>query len=73
MRSRRRRKARVAGSTSKAAIRILFNHLVTASVLEHNPALSVKAPRQKLGRGETPVFDEVARHCRYGLITSSPK
>ena len=28
-----------------AAIRMLFDHLVTGGVLEHNPALSVKAPR----------------------------
>src|SRR5262245_60343560 len=26
------------------------------AVLEHNPALSVKAPRQKLGKGKTPVL-----------------
>ena len=39
-----------------AAIRMLFNHLVTGAVLEHNPALSVKAPRQKLGKGKTPVL-----------------
>ena len=37
-----------------AAIRMLFDHLVTGGVLEHNPALSVKAPRQKLGKGKTP-------------------
>src|SRR5215831_16685229 len=30
--------------------------LVTGGVLEHNPALSVKAPRQKLGKGKTPVL-----------------
>jgi hypothetical protein len=29
---------------------------VCGGVLEHNPALSVKAPRQKLGRGRTPVL-----------------
>jgi site-specific recombinase XerC len=39
-----------------AAIRMLFDHLVTGAVLEHNPALSVKAPRQKLGKGKTPVL-----------------
>jgi site-specific recombinase XerD len=39
-----------------AAIRMLFDHLVTGRVLEHNPALSVKAPRQKLGKGKTPVL-----------------
>jgi hypothetical protein len=36
-----------------AAIRTLFDHLVTGGVLEHNPALSVKAPRQKLGKGKS--------------------
>jgi site-specific recombinase XerD len=39
-----------------AAIRTLFDHLVTGAVLEYNPALSVKAPRQKLGKGKTPVL-----------------
>jgi len=39
-----------------AAIRMLFDQLVTGGVLEHNPALSVKAPRQKLGKGKTPVL-----------------
>jgi site-specific recombinase XerD len=39
-----------------AAIRMLFDHLVTGAALEHNPALSVKAPRQKLGKGKTPVL-----------------
>jgi integrase family protein with SAM-like domain len=39
-----------------AAIRMLFDHLVTGGVFEHNPALSVKAPRQKLGEGKTPVL-----------------
>ena len=34
-----------------AAIRMLLDHLVTGGMLEHNPALSVKAPRQKLGKG----------------------
>jgi integrase/recombinase XerD len=39
-----------------AAIRMLFDHLVTGGVIEHNPALSVKAPRQKLGKGKTAVL-----------------
>jgi site-specific recombinase XerD len=39
-----------------AAIRMLFDHLVTGGVLEHNTALSVKAPRQKLGKGKTPIL-----------------
>src|SRR5262245_31091229 len=39
-----------------AAIRMLFDHQVTDGVLQHNPALTVKAPRQKLGKGKTPVL-----------------
>src|SRR5262249_20397761 len=39
-----------------ASIRMLFDHLVTGGVLEHNPALSVKAPRQKLSKGKTRVL-----------------
>jgi site-specific recombinase XerD len=36
-----------------AAVRMLFDHLVTGGVTAHNPALLVKAPRQKLGKGKT--------------------
>jgi site-specific recombinase XerD len=39
-----------------AAVRMLFDHLVTGGVLEHNPALSVKAPRQSVRKGKTPVL-----------------
>jgi integrase/recombinase XerD len=35
---------------------MLLDHLVTGAVLEHNPALCVKAPRQKLGKGKTPAL-----------------
>jgi site-specific recombinase XerD len=33
-----------------AAVRMPFDRLVTGGMLEHNPALSVKAPRPKLGK-----------------------
>jgi hypothetical protein len=32
-----------------------FDRLVTGGVIEHNLALPVKAPRQKFGKGKTPV------------------
>jgi site-specific recombinase XerD len=55
-----------------AAIRTLFNHLVTGSVLEHNPALSVKAPRLKLGKGKTPVLTtEEAGDLLRSIVTDS--
>ena len=55
-----------------AAVRTLFDHLVTGGVVEHNPALSVKAPRQKLGKGKTPVLtaDEAGQLLR-SIETSS--
>jgi site-specific recombinase XerC len=39
-----------------AAARMLFDHLVTGGVIEHNPALSVKAPRHSVRKGKTPVL-----------------
>jgi site-specific recombinase XerD len=39
-----------------AAIRVLFDYLVTGGVLAHNPALSVRAPRHSITKGKTPVL-----------------
>jgi site-specific recombinase XerD len=39
-----------------AAVRMLFDHLVTGGVLEHNPALSVRAPRHSVRKGKTPIL-----------------
>lgn len=50
---------RVAVATQKqhmAAIRMLLDYMVTGGVLEFNPALSVKAPRQSVRKGKTPVL-----------------
>ena len=63
-------------ATSKqhmAAVRMLFDHLVTGGVLEHNTALSVKAPRQKLGKGKTPVLtaEEAGKRCKSDRIMLS--
>ena len=46
---------------SRTPFRTLFDHLVTGAVLEHNPALTAKAPRQKLGKGKAPVAGELLR------------
>jgi hypothetical protein len=35
-----------------AAIRVLFDHLVTGGIIVRNPALSVKALRQRTGVGK---------------------
>ena len=40
-----------------AAIRHLFDWLVTGHVLRSNPALSVRGPRHVVRKGKTPVLD----------------
>jgi len=50
-----------------AAIRMLFDHLVTGGVLEDNPALSVKAPRQKLTWPLRAHYPNCARPTGAGL------
>ena len=39
-----------------AAVRMLFDYLVTGGVLRHNPSASVKGPRHSVTRGKTPVL-----------------
>lgn len=40
-----------------AAIRMLFDWLVTGQVLPHNPAHAVRGPRYSIKKGKTPVLD----------------
>lgn len=40
-----------------AAIRMLFDYLVTGHVVNTNPAASVKGPRHVVRKGKTPVLD----------------
>jgi integrase/recombinase XerD len=40
-----------------AAIRMLFDWLVTGQIVPHNPATSVRGPRHVVKRGTTPVLD----------------
>ncbi len=39
-----------------AAIRMMFDYLVTGHVLEHNPAASVRGPKYVVKKGKTPVL-----------------
>jgi site-specific recombinase XerD len=39
-----------------AAVRMLLDYLVTGGLLPHNPALSVRAPRQSIAKGKTPTL-----------------
>ena len=39
-----------------AAVRMLLDYLVTGGMLAHNPALSVRAPRQSTVKGKTPTL-----------------
>jgi hypothetical protein len=52
-----------------AAIRMLFDNLVTGGMIEHNPALSVKAPRQKLGKGKTRMLTAAEMRAKVNTIT----
>ncbi len=55
-----------------AAIRMLFDWLVTGHVVPFNPAASVRGPRYSLRRGKTPVLDaEQARQLLDSIDTSS--
>jgi site-specific recombinase XerD len=45
-----------------AAIRMLFDWLVTGGVVPFNPASSVRGPRMSYRRGKTPILD--AEECR---------
>jgi site-specific recombinase XerD len=40
-----------------AAIRMLFNWLITGQVLPHNPAAAVRGPKHVVKTGKTPVLD----------------
>ena len=53
-------KARLAPPSVKqhlAAVRMLFDWLVTGQVVPTNPAASVKGPKHVVKRGKTPVLD----------------
>jgi hypothetical protein len=39
-----------------AAVRMLFDYLVTGGILAHNPILSVRAPQQSVTKGKTPTL-----------------
>jgi site-specific recombinase XerC len=39
-----------------AAVRMLFDYLVTGGILAHNPLLSLRAPRQSVTKGKTPTL-----------------
>jgi site-specific recombinase XerC len=46
-----------------AAIRQMFNYLVTGGILPINPAASVRGPKYVVRRGKTPVLSaDQARH-----------
>ena len=49
-----------------AAIRMLFDYLVTGGVLPMNPASSVRGPKHVVKRGKTPVLTAEAKHA--GLL-----
>src|SRR3954452_796970 len=77
-------KARLAPPSVKqhlAAVRMLFDWLVTGQVLPVNPAASVKAPRHVVKKGKTPVLsagdartllDSIETECEHDDGTRTP-
>lgn len=56
-----------------AAIRMLFDWLVTGQVVPHNPATSVRGPNHVVKRGKTPVLTaEQARSLIESIDTATP-
>ena len=54
-----------------AAVRMLFDWLVTGQVLAMNPAASVRGPKHVVKRGKTPVLDaDQARHLLDSIDTA---
>lgn len=54
-----------------AALRMLFDWLVTGQVLAHNPAHAVRGPRYSVKKGKTPVLEpEEARRLLASIDTS---
>jgi integrase/recombinase XerD len=55
-----------------AAIRMLFDWLVTGQVIPHNPASAVRGPRHVVRRGKTPVLSvEETRQLLAGIDTGN--
>ena len=54
-----------------AAIRVLFDWLVTGQVVPINPATSVRGPRLVVERGKTPVLTEDEARALLGAIDTS--
>lgn len=54
-----------------AAIRMLFDHLVTSQVVPFNPASSVKGPKYSIKKGKTPILKpEEARNLLENIDTA---
>lgn len=67
--------ARLSAPTIKlrlAAIKMLYDFLVTGQILSLNPAASVKGPKHVVKKGKTPVLDaSEARHLLNSIDTST--
>ena len=56
-----------------AAIRMLFDWLVTGQIVDFNPASAVRGPKHVVKKDKTPVLTaEEARHLRLNLIPPWP-
>jgi len=55
-----------------AAVRMLFNWLVTGQVVPHNPAAAVRGPKHVVKTGKTPVLDGDEWRKLLGAIPTEP-
>jgi integrase/recombinase XerD len=51
-----------------AALRMLFDFLVTGQVVPHNPAASVRGPKYVVKTGKTPVLDQAEARALFDVI-----
>jgi integrase/recombinase XerD len=51
-----------------AAIRMLFDYLVTGQIVPHNPATAVRGPKYVIKRGKTPVLSQTEAQALFESI-----
>jgi integrase/recombinase XerD len=57
-----------------AALRMLFDHLVTGHILETNPAASVRGPKYSIKKGKTPILSaDEARLLLHSIPTADSR
>ena len=55
-----------------AAIKMLFDYLVTGQIVEHNPAASVRGPKYTVKKGKTPVLNQDEARALFAAMAPKP-